>query len=292
MIQKRKRIRAKSHHVKILVVPVLLIPIAAFGGWYISERNYSGQLSRHDATQKTAIKDLTAQLNQTREKQLEAETAVKQLKQQAEHKLAVNVSLPHINNGHTPVISKIETKEPVVFLGIDDGAYKDKKVVELLKKNNIKATLFLSDLFIKSDPDFFKQIITQGSIVENHTLTHDTNMSGKSLAYQKSEICGMSDKIEKYYGRRPYLFRPPGGAYTAATQQAAADCGVKVIVNWIAKANGGSMQYQVGNKLQAGDIVLMHFRPEFGKDPEAFVRARDAAGLHTELLEDWIPDNG
>ena len=63
---------------------------------------------------------------------------------------------------------------------------------------------------------------------------------------------------------------------------------MKAVVLWIAKANGGSMQYQVGNRLRPGDIVLMHFRPEFAQDMQAFVDAEKAAGLHTVLLEDWI----
>jgi hypothetical protein len=63
---------------------------------------------------------------------------------------------------------------------------------------------------------------------------------------------------------------------------------MKAVVTWIAKANGGSMQYQIGNGLRPGDIVLMHFRPEFKQDLQAFINAQDAAGLHTELLEDLV----
>ena len=36
----------------------------------------------------------------------------------------------------------------------------------------------------------------------------------------------------------------------------------------------------------------MHFRPEFASDLQAFVDALDAAHLHTELLEDWLPYEG
>jgi hypothetical protein len=32
----------------------------------------------------------------------------------------------------------------------------------------------------------------------------------------------------------------------------------------------------------------MHFRPEFASDLQAFVNAQNAAGLHTELLENWL----
>lgn len=194
--------------------------------------------------------------------------------------------IPPVQGGLAPVLTTINTKQPVVFLGIDDGAYKGPEVVTLLKKYNIKATLFLADAFIHSDPQFFTQI--QGAVIEDHTTTHDLKLATKSLAYQQQEICSMADTEQKYYGRRPILFRPPGGAYTQTTRQAAANCGMRAVVNWIAKANGGSMQYQIGNKLRPGDIVLMHFRPEFKQDLEAFVAAETVAGLHTELLEDWL----
>ncbi len=195
-------------------------------------------------------------------------------------------TLPPIVNGMAPVITNLPTKQKVVFLGIDDGAFKDPSVVDLMAKNNIKASLFLSKAFIANNPDFFKQITAQGSIVEDHTLGHDTRMvTTQGYQQQKNEICGMADYIEQHYGKRPTFFRPPGGAYSNTMRKAAVDCGMRAVVTWIAKANGGAMQYQIGNKLRPGDVVLMHFRPEFAQDMKAFVDAANAAGLHTELLE-------
>ncbi len=188
-----------------------------------------------------------------------------------------------------PVIANIPTKQNVVFLTIDDGAFKDQSVVDMIKQNGVRASLFLSKAFIASNPDFFKQIISLGSLVENHTIGHDANMAkNQDYDQQKAEICGMANYEAEHYGRRPIFFRPSGGAYSDTMRRAAADCGMKAIVTWIAKANGGSMQYQIGSKLRPGDIVLMHFRPEFKQDMQAFLNAQDAAGLHTELLEDLI----
>lgn len=201
-------------------------------------------------------------------------------------KVTPNYTIPSVQDGMAPVIYRIPTALPVVYLGIDDGAEKTQQEVDLLAQNHIKATLFLSDLFIASNPDFFKAITAQGSVVEDHTLHHNTRMKDQSYDYQKQEICGMADHIQQYYGHRPTLFRPPGGAYSATMRRAAHDCGMKAVVTWIAKANGGAMQYQVGNHLNPGDIVLMHFRPEFAQDLNAFVAATKASGLHTELLED------
>jgi peptidoglycan/xylan/chitin deacetylase (PgdA/CDA1 family) len=196
-------------------------------------------------------------------------------------------TLPPVENGIPPVITTIPTKQNVVFLGIDDGAFKDPSVIDIMRQNHIKATLFLSKAFISGNPDFFKQITALGSVIEDHTISHDTNMvSTQTYAEQKAEICDMADYIQQHYGHRPTLFRPPGGAYSQTMLDAAGDCGMRAVVNWIAKANGGSMQYQIGNGLRPGDVVLMHFRPEFKQDMQAFVDAETAAGLHTELLED------
>ncbi|HSW77492.1 MAG TPA: polysaccharide deacetylase family protein [Candidatus Chromulinivoraceae bacterium] len=199
-----------------------------------------------------------------------------------------DVLIPPVVNGYAPVISRIDTKEPVVFLGIDDGANKQAFELQMMKDNNIKASLFLADSFIHSNPGFFKDFMGEGSLIEDHTVDHK-DLALMSYESQKQEICDQADKELQYYGRRPIIMRPPGGNYNKDTPRAAAACGMKAVVQWIAKANGGSMQYQIGHGLRAGDIVLMHFRPEFKSDMQSFLDAEKAAGLHTELLEDWLP---
>ena len=198
-----------------------------------------------------------------------------------------DVSIPPVQNGLAPVLSTLKTKQPVVFLGIDDGAAKQASELQMMKDNNVRASLFLANRFMSGNSAFFKDFIPAGSIVEDHTMNHKL-LSKLTLDEQKAEICGQADIELKQFGRRPVLFRPPGGDYNTDTQRAAAACGMKAVVLWIAKANGGTMQYQVGHKLRPGDIVLMHFRPEFAKDLQAFLDASKAAGLHTELLENWM----
>ncbi len=196
-------------------------------------------------------------------------------------------SIPPISNGLAPLLTTIPTTQPVVFLGIDDGQDKLPTDLSIMKYNHIKASLFLANHLIEDNPNFFKGFITAGSYVEDHSVNH-VQMSKLSYTQQRQEICNEADLQARQFGRRPTLFRPPYGDYNSNTRRAAADCGMKAVVLWIAKANGGSMQYQVGNRLRPGDIVLMHFRPEFAQDMQAFVDAEKAAGLHTVLLEDWI----
>ena len=199
-----------------------------------------------------------------------------------------NNPIPPIVGGLAPVISTIPTQEPVVFLGIDDGANKQQFELTMMQQNNIKASSFLANIFIKDNPQFFGQFQAEGSVIENHSLNHIIPFSHLSYSEQVAEICAQADLEQQEFGVRPTLFRPPGGSYNVDTQRAAATCGMKAVVLWIAKANGGAMQYQIGNRLRPGDIVLMHFRPEFQSDLQAFIDAQNAAGLHTELLENWL----
>ncbi len=196
--------------------------------------------------------------------------------------------LPPVENGMVPVLTRVPTEPKVVFLTIDDGAVKRDSDLALLEKSGIKASLFLAQTFIAGEPDFYQKYLAAGHLVEDHTVSHNLGFLQLGYAEQKAEICGMADFAQQHYGRRPVFFRPPGGPYTQATRQAAAECGLKAIVDWEAKANAGGMDYQVGAGLRPGDIVLMHFRPEFPQDLAAFIAAKDAAGLKVVLLEDYL----
>lgn len=197
--------------------------------------------------------------------------------------------LPPVVGGLAPVITRIPTKHPVVFLTIDDGNIKTPESVKLMAEYDYPATLFLTKGSIADNPAFFKAFQAQGSLVENHTVSHNVNMV-RQWGYQQqlNDIVGMQDYAVQQYGRKPTLFRPPGGAYSSVMQQAVAAAGMKAVITWEAKANAGKMDYQVGNSLRPGDIVLMHFRAEFAADLAAFRAAQLAAGLEVVLLEDFL----
>ncbi|VXC25526.1 Polysaccharide deacetylase [Arthrobacter sp. 9V] len=197
--------------------------------------------------------------------------------------------LPPIVGGLAPVITKIETKHPVVFLTIDDGNIKTPESIKLMAEYDLPASLFLTRDTVADNPAFFNAFKAQGSLIENHTVTHNINMV-RQWGYQQqlTDMVGMQEYAFQHYGRRPTLFRPPGGAYSNVMRKAVADAGMKAIVTWEAKANAGKMDYQVGNSLRPGDIVLMHFRAEFAADLAAFRAAQLAAGLEVVLLEDFL----
>ncbi|XVU23367.1 polysaccharide deacetylase family protein [Actinoplanes sp. CA-054009] len=184
--------------------------------------------------------------------------------------------------------SRIPTDKKVAFITIDDGWVKNPLALKLFQASNVPITLFLEINAIKDNPGYFTPLQAAGATIENHTISHP-NLRGRSYAFQKREICGGADQLAKYYGRRPVLFRPPGGTHDATTLRVVKDCGMKAAFYWKETTDHGVVFYQEGKTVQPGDIILMHFRPRFVDDYLAVLNAIHKAGLTPARLEDYIP---
>lgn len=186
-----------------------------------------------------------------------------------------------------PSISRIPTSQPVAFLTIDDGWTKVPEALPLLKAAHVPVTLFLTINAIRDNPEYFKHLQASGAVIEAHTITH-INLKGRAYEVQKKEACGSADQLGALYGRRPALFRPPFGDHDSTTLRAVRDCGMKASFMWKETVNTGIVRYQTGHKIEAGDIILMHFRPAFVADFLAALQAIHDAGLTPALLENYI----
>jgi peptidoglycan/xylan/chitin deacetylase (PgdA/CDA1 family) len=186
-----------------------------------------------------------------------------------------------------PYLSHIATTQPVAFLTIDDGWTKQPEAIGLLKAAHIPVTLFLTINAIRNDPGYFKQLQSEGAVIEAHTITH-TDLKGKSYDFQKREACGSADQLGALYGRRPVLFRPPFGDEDPTTLRVVHDCSLRAAFFWKETVNNGVVRYQTAHKIQPGDIVLMHFRPTFVVDFLAALQAIHDAGLTPALLENYV----
>ena len=186
-----------------------------------------------------------------------------------------------------PVISRVPTPNPVVFFTIDDGMVRDPAVTDFLRSQHIPVTMFLLPNFLHEDPAYFDAIHALGASVQDHTISHgDVRRLGSGQ--QQREICGVLDEYGLRFGARPWLFRPPGGFYNQSTQVIARRCGIRAVVMWRATMNDGRLDVQGGGTLQAGDIILMHFRPDLRQNLDVALNAARAAGLQPAALEQYL----
>lgn len=186
-----------------------------------------------------------------------------------------------------PVFTKITTDDPVVFLTIDDGLIRDPAVVRFLEKRRIPVTLFLVTDPAEQGKDYFQRIVDLGATVQDHTIHHE-EMPKLTPFAQHTEICKAADELGLLFGRRPWLFRPPGGKYDAETTGEARACGMRAIVLWSGSTNDGRLDLQHPGGLQSGDIILMHFRDDLRKNLEVVWAAMQKAGLEPGRLEEYL----
>ncbi|MFI1755843.1 polysaccharide deacetylase family protein [Streptomyces sp. NPDC020571] len=193
-----------------------------------------------------------------------------------------------------PVFTTVPTKEKVVFLTIDDGAEKDPAFLKMMSELRIPYTVFLTDDEIKDDYGYFKKMQARGITLNNHTLSHPY-LPALSYEEQKQEICGMQDVMEKRYGKRPVLFRPPFGNYDGDTLRAAKSCGIEYAPIWSEEVYVDHWEYREWDQdLHPGDIVLTHFRGTDDWDGtmtdmvRRFLDRITADGYAVARLEDYL----
>lgn len=198
------------------------------------------------------------------------------------------------HDGLPPVFTTVPTKQKVVFLTIDDGAEKDPAFLRMMSELKVPYTAFLSGFLVKDDYGYFEKMQTGGVVLNNHTLRHPY-LPGLSYARQKREICGMQDMIEKRYGKRPTLFRPPFGSYNEDTLHAARSCGIKYAPLWNEEVFVDRWEYREWDReIHPGDIVLSHFRGRAhwkGTMPDMvrrFLNKVTAEGYAVARLEDYL----
>jgi len=187
-----------------------------------------------------------------------------------------------------PVFSRIRTTDPVVFLTIDDGLIRDPAVLRFLEKHRIPVTLFLVTDPAAQGRDYFQRIVDLGATVQDHTIHHQ-EMPTLTPYGQNTEICKAADQLTALFGRRPWLFRPPGGKYDPETTGEARACGMRAIVLWSGSTNDGRLDLQHPGGLQPGDIILMHFRDDLRENLGVVWEAMQAAGLEPGRLEEYLP---
>ncbi|MEJ6511255.1 MAG: polysaccharide deacetylase family protein [Actinomycetota bacterium] len=190
--------------------------------------------------------------------------------------------------GAVPVISTIATADPVVFLTIDDGNVRDPRVPELLAQFKVPATLFLNQGPFLADPDYFFRVLASGGTINSHTKSH-RQLTRLSAASQRNEICGMRDTLGQHMFVPGHLFRAPYGLSNGATQTAAGSCGINAVLFWHAALNDGRLDYQHGDQLQPGDIVLAHFTADLYDNIRVLLWQCAIQGLKIAPIEAYLP---
>ena len=171
--------------------------------------------------------------------------------------------------GSVVVVSHGPRTTHEIALTFDDGVSPAncRRILAILVGESVPATFFPLAEAMRLDPAFWRLVGEAGDPVGNHSLTHP-QMPGLDLAGQVRQIAFARALEESILGR-PVLdvFRPPYGAFDAATLTAAAETGYPTVLTWDQSDRDTSPTGHEPAMLAAaelggnGSVILLHCGP-------------------------------
>lgn len=164
-------------------------------------------------------------------------------------------------------IESVDPNKPMIAFTFDDGPAFDydssnstERILDVLEKYNAHATFFMVGERVNSETTHLLQReIALGCELGNHTYAH--NHYGREVT--ASDISKASNRIKKYCGKAPTMFRCPGGNVTSAIRKECKKEGMPLAYwsvdteDWKTK-DAKKIRKNIINHVYDGAIVLMH----------------------------------
>ncbi|MBF8983041.1 divergent polysaccharide deacetylase family protein [Lutibacter sp. B2] len=209
-------------------------------------------------------------------------------------------------NYDTTNVWKEETNEPIrnvdsnvkkmaFTCNVDWGTEEIPGILDILEKEHIHITFFVTGKWAKKNPDMLKLMDMKGHEIGNHGYSHKMH-SKISRNENHSEIKKTEDEIVKVINKKPIYFAPPSGDHNKMTIQVASELGYKVIlwsvdtVDWKKGSTKEVIINRVMKKEHKGAILLMHPKPATIEALPEIVAKIQGEGIKictvSELIED------
>ncbi len=194
-------------------------------------------------------------------------------------------------------IYSVDTDKKEIALSFDAawGAEDFDRIVDILEKEEVKATFFMTGGWIEKNPDCVKTLVEKGHELGNHGENH-YDMTTISTDEMKSEIMCAHDKVKELCDYEMKVFRPPYGAYDNNVIDISYECnyypiewdvdsldwknyGVKSIIDTVCNHKN----------LGKGSIILCHNGAKYTADAlEELIKNLKAKGYTFVTVSDLI----
>lgn len=222
-------------------------------------------------------------------------------------KKAVDEQPPDAGAEYEKVIGKYgafykgDPNSKILYLTFDNGyeAGYTGKVLDVLKKEKVPATFFVTGHYLLSQPELTKRMADEGHIIGNHSW-HHPNMTQISDERIREELRKVKDKTKEITGQKKMKYlRPPRGVFSERTMQIAKEEGYTHVfwslafVDWDTNAQRG-WQYSYDNimrQIHPGSVLLLHTVSKDNADAlEKVIKDLKKKGYKFKSLDEFKPE--
>lgn len=127
---------------------------------------------------------------------------------------SITISLPQVNSNPSPVLTANKKPQKTVYITFDDGPSDNTfEVLEILRKQDVKATFFVLGNQAKTHPELINAIWEQGHAIGNHTYNHNYQDLYSGFTEFWRQIKQTEEIVRGITGVRPQVIRAPGGTF-------------------------------------------------------------------------------
>ncbi|WP_342043566.1 polysaccharide deacetylase family protein [Bacillus sp. OTU2372] len=160
------------------------------------------------------------------------------------------------------VLKRKDTSEKVAFT-FDDGPNPiyTPQLLDLLKKNNIKATFFVVGSKAEKYPELIDRMHADGHLIGMHNYVHKSNwvMWPRTVRQHLTKTASI---IEKITGERPIYYRPPWGLLTLfdflLIKKYKMIHWSVMAEDWRSRGGSEKVEKRLLRDIKKGDVVLLH----------------------------------
>ena len=158
-------------------------------------------------------------------------------------------------------------KDKSIYLTFDEGyeAGYTEKILDILEKNDIKATFFITAHYLNTQEELVKKMIDEGHIVGNHTVNHKS-MPSLSEEEIKKEVMDLHQVIYEKFNYEMKYIRPPKGEFSERTLNITNSLGYTTVMwsfayeDWNEDKQPSEEQSKkkILENIHNGEIMLLH----------------------------------
>ena len=190
--------------------------------------------------------------------------------------------------------------EKVIYLTFDCG-YENgntEKILEALKKHDVKATFFVAGHFLETSPDLVRKMVEEGHTVGNHTYHHPDMSEIADVSSFQKEVEDVKLLYEEITDKEMVKFyRPPQGKYSESNLKMAKELGYYTFfwslayVDWDPDNQPTKEEAfeKLTGRIHPGAVVLLHNTSKTnGEILDELLTKWEEMGYHFGTLDELI----
>ena len=191
-----------------------------------------------------------------------------------------------VNLRALPQVPLYDTARPAgqaVYITVNAGSAPSPQLLNVMRRAHVPVMAFLSKKAAQRNLLYWRAFTGAGGTIGNYTVSAP-DLTKLTLSQAVSQWGQAQGALGRWFGPAPLIGRPPSGAVNRTVQAAAYQGGLKALAGWSATVTRNRIRTWNGKNLEPGEIVLLRWAPDLGRQLNTVLAAIKSRHLHPRLL--------